>query len=275
MKALGKLVNQAGQVTRWPTQPKEKTLVIEYLASKFSQDEEYSERDVNELLKEWHTFSDWAMLRRELFERGFLDRDKNGSSYWRTDKALEVLDQDVTVMPRRLTTQVFKLENVGVRVLTYQDVPRIQTFYVRCQDFFLFLTGEVPTLGAVKDLFEPVPPYQPKNAALYLGLFQDTLIGVLKLDRDYPNVDEWFVSLLLIEPSKQNKGLGHAVVHGLETWLKAQGVKRLSLVVVEGNQAAQRFWQREGFMQTRALPPKALGKKTHVLLEFAKDLQGD
>jgi hypothetical protein len=80
------LLNEAGQVTRWPSKPKEKTLVIEYLASKFSQNEAYSEKDVNELLKTWHTFSDWALLRRELFERGFLGRDKNGSSYWRTDK---------------------------------------------------------------------------------------------------------------------------------------------------------------------------------------------
>jgi hypothetical protein len=93
MKALQKLLNVEGQVTRWPTKPKEKTLVIEYLATKFSQDEDYSEQDVNEVLKRWHTFSDWALLRRELFERGFLGRDKNGSSYWRTEKSLEVFEE--------------------------------------------------------------------------------------------------------------------------------------------------------------------------------------
>lgn len=93
MKTLQKLLNQEGQVIRWPTKPKEKTLVIEYLATKFSSHEDYSERDVNELLKRWHTFSDWALLRRELFERGFLDRDKNGSSYWRTDKKPETLEE--------------------------------------------------------------------------------------------------------------------------------------------------------------------------------------
>jgi hypothetical protein len=86
MKPPSKLLNEAGQVTRWPTRPKEKTLVVEYLAEKFSQNEDYSEKDVNEILKTWHTFFDWALLRRELFKRGFLDRDRNGSSYWRTDK---------------------------------------------------------------------------------------------------------------------------------------------------------------------------------------------
>jgi hypothetical protein len=92
MKALQKLLNEEGQVVRWPSKPKEKTLVIEYLATKFSRDEEYSEHDVNETLQRWHTFSDWALLRRELFERGFLGRDKNGSSYWRTAKELNTLE---------------------------------------------------------------------------------------------------------------------------------------------------------------------------------------
>ena len=84
MKELQKLLNAQGQVERWPTKPKEKTLVIEYLADKFEVGQHLSEREVNELLQRWHTFSDWALLRRELFERGFLDRDLEGKSYRRT-----------------------------------------------------------------------------------------------------------------------------------------------------------------------------------------------
>ncbi len=90
MKELQKLLNTEGQVLRWPTKPKEKTLVIEYLASKFLFDQDYSEQDVNQVLNQWHTFSDWALLRRELFERGFLDREKNGSSYQKTPKPFEL-----------------------------------------------------------------------------------------------------------------------------------------------------------------------------------------
>lgn len=84
MNELRKLLSAEGQVERWPTRPKEKTLVIEYLASKFEAGQHLSEPQVNEILKAWHTFSDWALLRRELFERGFLDRDLEGKRYWRT-----------------------------------------------------------------------------------------------------------------------------------------------------------------------------------------------
>ena len=34
------------------------------------------------LLLQHHTFGDPALLRRELFERGLVDRVKDGSAYW-------------------------------------------------------------------------------------------------------------------------------------------------------------------------------------------------
>lgn len=78
------LFNPQKQLVRWPSKSSEKTLVLEYLASRFVAGNLYSETQVNAVLKAWHTFSDWALLRRELFERGFFEREANGSSYRRT-----------------------------------------------------------------------------------------------------------------------------------------------------------------------------------------------
>jgi RimJ/RimL family protein N-acetyltransferase len=272
MMELRKFLNEKGQVILPPTSPKETALVIDYLASKFSSNERHSELEVNEILKRWHTFSDWVTLRRELVDRGFLDRELNGSVYWRTALNSQYVEEDFVPSATRSTKQLFKVEGVGVRALNYEDASLIDAFYKRCTDFFILVTGEVPTREASEGLFESSPPYKPKHEAVYIGLFRDTLIGMIKLDRDYPAKDEWFISLFLIDVPLRNKGLGHKVMRGLETWLKEQGVRRLSLVVVEENQAALRFWEREGFTQTQVLPPKTLGKKTHVLLEFARDL---
>ena len=46
----------------------------------------YTEKEVNAILNRCHTFEDWALLRRELFERGYLNRERDGSTYWRTPK---------------------------------------------------------------------------------------------------------------------------------------------------------------------------------------------
>ena len=53
--------------------------------TKFEFGRTYRELEVNAILKGWHGFSDWALLRRELFERRLLDRTPNGLSYTRVE----------------------------------------------------------------------------------------------------------------------------------------------------------------------------------------------
>jgi len=78
---LDSLKDAEGRIMRWPKKQAGKELVISYLATKFSKDQVYNESEVNELLKQWHTFTDWPLLRRELVERGYITRNKSGSSY--------------------------------------------------------------------------------------------------------------------------------------------------------------------------------------------------
>ena len=52
-----------------------------YLATRFEPGREYSEREVNELLCEWHTFGDWALLRRVLCDWQYMMRESNGTRY--------------------------------------------------------------------------------------------------------------------------------------------------------------------------------------------------
>lgn len=79
-------LDEEGRVTRWATRRHvaHQNIILAYLAEKFEAGVEYSEREVNAILKAWHTFKDWALLRRELFERGWLNRLPDGTKYWRT-----------------------------------------------------------------------------------------------------------------------------------------------------------------------------------------------
>lgn len=81
-------LDEDGRITQWPGKRRrqDQTLILDYLASKFETGREYTESDVNLLLRQYHTFDDWALLRRELFERGYLNREQDGSKYWRTEK---------------------------------------------------------------------------------------------------------------------------------------------------------------------------------------------
>ncbi len=80
---VARFMNKDGKVTTWPKKQSDKELVVEFLANKFEYKQSYHEHEVNEILKVWHTFSDWPLLRRELFERGYLGRNISGTDYRR------------------------------------------------------------------------------------------------------------------------------------------------------------------------------------------------
>ena len=83
---LTRFLDNNGRVKQWPSKRAMQLEVIAYLANKFPQNTIYSEAEVNEILKRLHTFGDWAILRRELCDLGYLDRDINGTEYKRTQK---------------------------------------------------------------------------------------------------------------------------------------------------------------------------------------------
>ncbi|MFN8529516.1 MAG: coenzyme F420-0:L-glutamate ligase [Anaerolineae bacterium] len=85
IEELRPMLNEQGQVTRWPSKPRQQKLVIAYLAETFEFGRDYTEREVNTALNAHHLFGDPALLRRELYEQGYLNREPNGSRYWRTN----------------------------------------------------------------------------------------------------------------------------------------------------------------------------------------------
>ena len=80
---IKRFLNEEGLLLVWPKKQDDKELVIAYLVTKFEFNRSYHENEINEVLKKWHVFSDWPLLRRELFERGYFDRDRSGTDYQR------------------------------------------------------------------------------------------------------------------------------------------------------------------------------------------------
>lgn len=79
---LKNFMDAEGKLRQFPRKRRPRMIALFFLASKFKHDVVYSEKDVNNILNENHTFNDSCMLRRELFDRRFLGRTKTGSKYW-------------------------------------------------------------------------------------------------------------------------------------------------------------------------------------------------
>jgi len=78
---LRPFVDDDGRIIQWPVRQKVQRMAVTYLAKRFEPGREYSEREVNDLLREWHTFGDWALLRRRLCDWRYMVREPNGTRY--------------------------------------------------------------------------------------------------------------------------------------------------------------------------------------------------
>ncbi len=73
---------EAGRLTQIPARQKKLVIILRWLATHFQPDVKYTEKEVNEIISEVH--EDFATLRRELVDFGFLRRERGGGKYWLT-----------------------------------------------------------------------------------------------------------------------------------------------------------------------------------------------
>jgi len=83
---LRNFLDATGKLTAFPAKRKMKLYALLYLAQKIPADTDFTEREINDILLDWHTFADPATLRRELYDYRFLDRSRDGKVYRLAEK---------------------------------------------------------------------------------------------------------------------------------------------------------------------------------------------
>jgi hypothetical protein len=86
-KVLKAYLNADGSIRQIPNQPAKLQVVLNYLIQAFAPDTNYTEKEVNQILRRFH--EDTAGLRRDLVDAKMLDRISDGSRYWRVDESLK------------------------------------------------------------------------------------------------------------------------------------------------------------------------------------------
>lgn len=80
-RELRPFVDDEGRLIQWPVKQKIQRMAADLLVTRFEPGREYAEKEVNALLTAWHTFGDWALLRRMLCDWHYLTRESDGSRY--------------------------------------------------------------------------------------------------------------------------------------------------------------------------------------------------
>lgn len=82
-KVVKDYLRKDGGLKTIPAQRKKLDAVLRYVAKAFKSGKRYSEKQVNEILKNYH--ADTASLRRELVGSGIMKREGGGGDYWREE----------------------------------------------------------------------------------------------------------------------------------------------------------------------------------------------
>ena len=80
---LRAFLNEKGQLTSMPSKHRKKLLVYYYIGTKVEPGRRYTESELNDLIDEWGLFHDAATVRREMYNFGLLNRERDGSVYWK------------------------------------------------------------------------------------------------------------------------------------------------------------------------------------------------
>ncbi len=91
---LEKFIDEEGRLTAWPSRKRraDQIAALRYLLQFFPKGQNLTEVEVNMILKSHHTFGDWALLRREMYDMGLLGRTPDVTRYWVIETATEAED---------------------------------------------------------------------------------------------------------------------------------------------------------------------------------------
>jgi ribosomal protein S18 acetylase RimI-like enzyme len=161
-----------------------------------------------------------------------------------------------------------------IRLLQPGDEALAQALLEACADYCQLVTGLPPGPSDGMSLLVGRPEGRGPEDKFVFGLFTQParLIGVLDVIRDHPNPRDWFIGLVLLGPSHRSQGLGRRLYLAFETWAVQQGVRSISLGVVEQNERAYRFWSRLGFEPIEKRPPRRYGNRESAVIVMKRSL---
>lgn len=99
-----------------------------------------------------------------------------------------------------------------------------------------------------------IRPVLERFGVVVLGVRDSEPVGfvagrVRSLPRHLGGVAAGLITEVWVEPVLRGHGLGAAMVEAAMAWFRGQGVRRLELQVVVGNEAARRLYARLGFAE--------------------------
>lgn len=84
-KKMTNYYDSCGRLSQYPSKKPMRIIALTKIAACFECDRKYTEKEVNEIIKQNIAFSDIELIRREMFQLKLIGRLNDGSAYWREE----------------------------------------------------------------------------------------------------------------------------------------------------------------------------------------------
>lgn len=162
--------------------------------------------------------------------------------------------------------------------LTSECEPLLQRFFEENPLYFVAVNGEPAAPNeAHEEIRGELPAGWPYTKKWLVGYLDDknALVAMAIVVSDLLAASVWHVGLFIVATSRHGTGLAQELYEGLEAWAAANGATWLRLGVVKGNARAERFWERQGFIQVRLWHDVKMGRLTNTLRTMVKPLTSE
>lgn len=150
----------------------------------------------------------------------------------------------------------------------------MQRLFDRSEGYFRIASGAPAPATEGRDEFDSLPPPDwPQGRKWIIGFEAGgELAGEATLIADLFAPGVWHVGLFIVDES--HWGRGGQMYRDLEAWMGGQGARWLRLGVILGNDRGERFWRREGYVETRRREGFRVGQQDNTLIVMGKSLDG-
>ena len=153
------------------------------------------------------------------------------------------------------------------------DTAAVTDLFQRAADYVLLESGQAPDASQTQSFFTEAPPGIDPATSLRLGyVLGGDLIAMAEIAFGFPNPDDAYIGLLLIDPAHRGKRIGQQMLAHIFTVAKHRAAARILIAVFEENSKGHRFWSKMGFAEEMRSQPKQIGLKTHIQIRMSRDL---
>jgi GNAT superfamily N-acetyltransferase len=166
----------------------------------------------------------------------------------------------------------FRAFEIGI-----SQAPRLQRFLEANPEYYFTVGGVGPKPTEAKEELEYLPPAEMPFRKMWMLEFRgedDAMAGMAGVVSDLIAESVWHVGLFIVATSLHGRGAAQDMYGSLESWMRAQGARWSRLGVVQGNLRAERFWERQGYCETRKRVVEEACRRPNTVRVMAKPLAG-